>query len=84
MAKVAARKVRVKHLYLVEANFGGLHFLTFLRILILVALLSPEQMNLWDSVFKIFVCMVGSHMVFVWIHCRDVRKHCMDILIERK
>ena len=26
--------------------------------------------------------MVGSHVVFVWIHCTDVRIHCIDILIE--
>ena len=25
---------------------------------------------------------VGSHMVFAWIHCTDVRIHCTDILIE--
>ena len=27
---------------------------------------------------------VGSHVVFVWIHCTDVWKHCTDILIEYK
>ena len=25
---------------------------------------------------------VGSHMVFAWIQCMDVRIHCTDILIE--
>ena len=25
---------------------------------------------------------VGSHVVFAWIHCTDVRIHCTDILIE--
>ena len=25
---------------------------------------------------------VGSHVVFAWIHCADVRIHCTDILIE--
>ena len=25
---------------------------------------------------------VGSHVVFAWIYCTDVRIHCTDILIE--
>ena len=25
---------------------------------------------------------MGSHVVFAWIHCMDVRIHCADILIE--
>ena len=25
---------------------------------------------------------VGSHVVFAWIHCTDVRIHCTDIPIE--
>ena len=25
---------------------------------------------------------VGSHVVFAWIQCTDVRIHCTDILIE--
>ena len=25
---------------------------------------------------------VGSHVVFAWIRCTDVRIHCTDILIE--
>ena len=25
---------------------------------------------------------VGSHVVFAWIHCTDVRIHCTAILIE--
>ena len=25
---------------------------------------------------------VGSHVVFAWIHSKDVRIHCTDILIE--
>ena len=28
------------------------------------------------------VFRVGSHVVFAWIHCTDVRIHCTDILIE--
>ena len=28
------------------------------------------------------VSRVGSHVVFAWIHCTDVRIHCTDILIE--
>ena len=30
----------------------------------------------------LFVFRVGSHVVFVWIHCTDVRIHCTDIQIE--
>ena len=29
-----------------------------------------------------FSFRVGSHVVFAWIHCTDVRIHCTDILIE--
>ena len=28
------------------------------------------------------IIRVGSHVVFAWIHCTDVRIHCTDILIE--
>ena len=30
------------------------------------------------------VLRVGSHVVFAWIHCTDVRIHCTDILIESR
>ena len=33
---------------------------------------------------KLVIVRVGSHMVFAWIHCTDVRIHCKDILIECK
>ena len=28
------------------------------------------------------IARVGSHVVFAWIHCTDVRIHCTGILIE--
>ena len=31
----------------------------------------------WQPIIR-----VGSHVVFAWIHCTDVRIHCTDILIE--
>ena len=32
--------------------------------------------------FKVTAYRVGSHVVFAWIHCTDVRIHCTDILVE--
>ena len=32
--------------------------------------------------FQSFFFRVGSHVVFAWIHCTDVRIHYTDILIE--
>ena len=34
------------------------------------------------SSFRHLKRRVGSHVVFAWIHCTDVRIHCTDILIE--
>ena len=33
------------------------------------------------NIFHVATVRVGSHMVFVWIHCTDVGIHCTDILI---
>ena len=30
------------------------------------------------------IVRVGSHVVFAWIHCTDVRIHCTDIQMECK
>ena len=30
----------------------------------------------------LYTTRVGSHVVFAWIHCTDVRIHSTDILIE--
>ena len=32
--------------------------------------------------FHMMLHRVGSHVVFAWIHCTDVRIYCTDILIE--
>ena len=29
-----------------------------------------------------YIHRVGSHVVFAWIHCTDVRIHCTDIQID--
>ena len=36
----------------------------------------------FDEYFNLCNNRVGSHVVFAWIHCTDVRIHCTDILIE--
>ena len=47
---------------------------------------SLKYVALFCSVFNIFFLVpysrVGSHVVFAWIHCADVRIHCTDILFE--
>ena len=37
---------------------------------------------LLNPVCIMLIYRVGSHVVFAWIHCTDVRIHCTDILIE--
>ena len=35
------------------------------------------------SIIRLLIYIrVGSHVVFAWMHCTDVRIHCTDILIE--
>ena len=36
---------------------------------------------IFDAALRAF-SRVGSHVVFAWIHCTDVRIHCTNILIE--
>ena len=40
--------------------------------------------HFFHIIFKLILksIRVGSHVVFAWIHCTDVRIHCTDILIE--
>ena len=40
----------------------------------------PDEMQPYATSHQVF--RVGSHVVFAWIHCTDVRIHCTDILIE--
>ena len=41
-----------------------------------------DGMCVWMINDVIRLNRVGSHVVFAWIHCTDVRIHCTDILIE--
>ena len=44
--------------------------------------LPTQSINIFIFIKQDGGSRVGSHVVFAWIHCTDVRIHCTDIPVE--